>query len=103
MERLSQAEIERKLQENGKWRLTDEKWIIRKYRFRDYLQGIKFVSDIAEASERANHHPFISIDYKLITVKITSWNAKGLTELDFQMAETYDQTYEKMKANETSN
>jgi len=61
------------------------------------LQGIKFVNAIAEASEKANHHPFISIEYKLITVKLTSWNARGLTSLDFSMAGEYDRIYEKIK------
>lgn len=97
MERLTDSEIEQALAKNQNWKLTDEKWIVRKYRFRDYLQGIQFVNQIAEASEEANHHPFISIDYKLITVKLSSWNAKGLTELDFQMARTYDECYEKVK------
>jgi hypothetical protein len=46
---------------------------------------------------RSKPHPFISIDYKLITVKISSWRAKGLTKLDFELAKKYDEVYEKMK------
>lgn len=94
MERLSESEINEQLANHPNWRLTDEKWMMRKYRFREYLQGIAFVSKIAELSEEANHHPFISIEYKLITVKITSWNARGLTTLDFELAHQYDQLYD---------
>lgn len=94
MERLSQEEIAVKLQENKNWKLVDEKWITRKYRFRDYLKGIDFVNKVAQASEKAQHHPFISIDYKLVTLKISSWRARGLTTLDFEMADQYDQFYE---------
>lgn len=97
LERLTQDEIKKKLEENKNWKLTDEKWIIRKYRFRDYLQGIEFVNEVAKASEEANHHPFISIDYKLISVKISSWNARGLTNLDFELAKKYDDVYEQLK------
>ncbi|WP_339160918.1 4a-hydroxytetrahydrobiopterin dehydratase [Siminovitchia sp. FSL H7-0308] len=94
MERLSQEEVAVKLQENKNWKLVDEKWITRKYRFRDYLKGIDFVNKVAQASEKAQHHPFISIDYKLVTLKISSWRARGLTTLDFEMADQYDQFYE---------
>lgn len=97
MERLQEAEIEKALKANGKWKRIDEKWIERKYRFREYMRGIEFVNRIAQASENANHHPFISIDYKLISVKLSSWNARGLTELDFIMAKQYDEIYETIK------
>ncbi|RST76969.1 4a-hydroxytetrahydrobiopterin dehydratase [Siminovitchia acidinfaciens] len=97
MERLSEQVIEERLSELTDWKLTDEKWIVRKYRFRDYLKGISFVQKIAEESERVQHHPFISIDYKLITVRISSWRAKGLTELDFKMAEIYERLYSETK------
>ncbi|WP_371754010.1 hypothetical protein [Ferviditalea candida] len=31
--------------------------------------------------------------YKLVTPRITSWNAGGLTELDFASAAEYDRVY----------
>ena len=97
MKRLNQSEIEARLTENPDWKLTDEKWIERKYRFKEYLNGVEFVQQIANLSEEVNHHPFISIDYKLITLKITSWHAKGLTDLDFDLAKKYDEIYLKVK------
>jgi 4a-hydroxytetrahydrobiopterin dehydratase len=47
--------------------------------------------------KKKNHHPFISIDYKLVTLKITSWKARGLTDLDISLAKQYDAIYEKYK------
>lgn len=78
---------------NG-WTLTDEKFIVKRYRFHEFLTGVQFVNHIAEYSEEIQHHPFISIDYKMVTLKLTSWNAKGLTELDLQCAEKYDVLYD---------
>lgn len=97
MEKLNEAAIQDKLTENPNWKLTGEKWIERKYRFQDYLNGIEFVQNVAQLSEKKNHHPFISIDYKLITVKLTSWRAKGLTDLDFTLAQLYDELYLQIK------
>ncbi|MEH7380939.1 4a-hydroxytetrahydrobiopterin dehydratase [Bacillus sp. JJ1533] len=97
MEKLSSEAIQDKLTEHPNWKLIDGKWIERKYRFKDYLNGIEFVQELANLSEKMNHHPFISIDYKLISVKITSWRARGLTDLDFTLAEKYDELYEHIK------
>lgn len=97
MEKLSSIEVQEKLPSIPKWRLTDGKWIERKYRFLDYLNGIEFVHQVANLSEEANHHPFISIDYKMVTLRITSWNAKGLTALDFDLAKKYDVLYLQIK------
>ena len=97
MEKLSGPEIQERLQIVIKWKLVDEKWIERKYRFLDYLNGIDFVQQVAILSEHSNHHPFISIDYKVVTLKITSWNAKGLTALDFELANKYDELYLQIK------
>ncbi|MBY0147955.1 4a-hydroxytetrahydrobiopterin dehydratase [Neobacillus niacini] len=93
MEKLLPHEVQEKLSSVPKWKLTDEKWIERKYRFRDYLKGIDFVQSVATLSEQVNHHPFISIDYKVVTLRISSWNAKGLTALDFELAAKYDEFY----------
>jgi 4a-hydroxytetrahydrobiopterin dehydratase len=97
MEKLTPMEVQEKLPIIPNWKLTDEKWIERKYRFLDYLNGIEFVHEVANLSEEANHHPFISIDYKLVTLRISSWNAKGLTALDFDLAAKYDALYLQIK------
>lgn len=97
MEKLSEQEIQEQLATVPKWKLSEEKWIERKYRFQEYLNGIEFVQMVANLSEKANHHPFISIDYKLVTLKITSWQAKGLTALDFDLAKKYDELFLQIK------
>lgn len=97
MGKLTESEIKEKLNENPAWKRTEGKWITRKYRFQDYLNGIEFVQAIAQLSEQVNHHPFISIDYKLVTLKLSSWHANGLTELDFEMARQYEDLYKKIK------
>ncbi|WML50031.1 4a-hydroxytetrahydrobiopterin dehydratase [Neobacillus sp. PS3-34] len=97
MERLNAVEVQEKLVGIADWKLTDEKWIERKYRFLDFLNGVEFVQSVANLSEEANHHPFIAIDYKVVTLKLSSWNAKGLTLLDFELAEKFDELYSQIK------
>jgi 4a-hydroxytetrahydrobiopterin dehydratase len=97
LEKLTEAEIQEKLTTTPNWKLTDEKWVERKYRFSAFLNGIEFVQSVANLSEEVNHHPFIAIDYKLVTLKLTSWHAKGLTALDFDLAKQYDELFLQIK------
>ena len=93
--RLSDAEISTAVAGLSGWKV-DGKFIVKKYRFREFLQGVAFVNVIAQLSEEKNHHPFIAIDYKMVTLRLTSWNAGGLTDLDISLAKTYDAIYEKI-------
>lgn len=92
-EKLNEESIAGYLEKADGWKLEESKWIVKKYRFREFLSAIQFVNEIAQISERLNHHPFISIDYKAVTLRMTSWNAGGLTKLDFTSAAEFDRAY----------
>lgn len=94
MERLSEEQIEKELEKLPKWKRLDEKWIQRRYKFENYLMGIEFVSKVAAYAEGKEHHPNIAIDYKVVTLKISSWKMQGLTDLDFEMVHHFDELYE---------
>ncbi|MFC0470378.1 4a-hydroxytetrahydrobiopterin dehydratase [Halalkalibacter kiskunsagensis] len=93
MEKIALGVVNEKIKNVEGWRVSDEKWLIKKYRFRSYLNGISFVNKVAELSEQENHHPFISIDYVVITIKLSSWRANGITDLDLKLIDEYDQFY----------
>ncbi|MDC3416927.1 4a-hydroxytetrahydrobiopterin dehydratase [Aquibacillus sp. 3ASR75-54] len=75
------------------WKRVDNKWIEGNYRFKEYLTGVNFVQEIAKYAEEMNHHPFITIEYKRVTVKLSSWRAKGITDLDIEMANRFNAIY----------
>ncbi|WML40786.1 4a-hydroxytetrahydrobiopterin dehydratase [Neobacillus sp. OS1-2] len=95
VKRLTLTEIDDSLAELPGWKL-DGKFMVKKYRFQEFLKGIAFVNEIAALSEKKNHHPFMAIDYKLVTLRLTSWNAGGLTDLDVSLGKMYDEIYGKM-------
>lgn len=96
MRKLQADEIQQLLHKAQGWKLVEEKWIEKKFRFKNYLDGIEFVQKIANLSEEVNHHPFISIDYKLVKLKLSSWSENGLTDLDFELADQYETLYEEV-------
>ncbi|MEH7332651.1 4a-hydroxytetrahydrobiopterin dehydratase [Neobacillus drentensis] len=93
--RLDETEINESVAGLTGWKL-EGKFIVKKYRFQEFLKGVTFVNEIASLSEEKNHHPFIAIDYKLVTLRLTSWNAGGLTDLDVALARNYDEIYGKI-------
>ncbi|URT71437.1 4a-hydroxytetrahydrobiopterin dehydratase [Cytobacillus firmus] len=93
MTKISEEEIARKLSTLPDWKRKESKWIERRYRFKEYLDGIAFVNKIASLAESENHHPFIAIQYKMVIVSLTSWSENGLTGLDFKLARQIDDVY----------
>ncbi len=91
--KLGNTDIDQKLAEVTGWTTDDHKWIVRKYRFTAFMQGIDFVNEVASIAEADNHHPMIAIDYKMVTLRLTSWHAGGLTDLDFESAAKFDQAF----------
>ncbi|MFD0672636.1 4a-hydroxytetrahydrobiopterin dehydratase [Cohnella sp. GCM10027633] len=73
-----------KLEENGKT-------ITRKYLFPSFPEAVAFVNKVADIAEAQVHHPFISIDYRKVTLRLTTWYSGGLTMLDIHAAKAYDQ------------
>jgi 4a-hydroxytetrahydrobiopterin dehydratase len=93
--KLSEQEIEFQLSTLPGWKRKDEKWIEKKFRFKQFLEGIAFVNQVADLSERLVHHPMIAIDYKMVTMRLTTWNEGGLTDLDFALVREIDGLYQK--------
>jgi 4a-hydroxytetrahydrobiopterin dehydratase len=92
MEKLSPEEVQRQLQSVPHWTLED-KSIVRRFRFKTFLDGIEFVNRVSAEAEAVQHHPLFSIDFKNVTLKYTTWHAGGLTALDFSEANKADALY----------
>ncbi|KON85485.1 pterin-4-alpha-carbinolamine dehydratase [Sporosarcina globispora] len=93
MTKLYEEEITRHLSALPDWKRKDSKWIERRFRFKEYLDGIAFVNKVAALAEKENHHPFITIQYKMVIVSLTSWSENGLTELDFKLSRQINAVY----------
>lgn len=91
--KLEKEQIEAWMQSVPEWKLED-KTIWRRYRFATFLEAVAFTNKVADIAEANNHHPFIAIDFKMVTLRLTSWHAGGLTEADFEEATACDAVYD---------
>jgi len=88
-ERLGQAEIGQKLKELDGWALGDH-MIKKQYSFESFMPAIQFVNRVADLAEAADHHPDITINYRRVTMSLSTHSAGGLTEKDFALAKKID-------------
>ncbi|BBI30791.1 4a-hydroxytetrahydrobiopterin dehydratase [Cohnella abietis] len=88
---LNETELELALLELGSWKVEEGKWLVRKRLFGTFPEAIAFVNQVAVIAEDMNHHPFIGIDFRRVTLRLTTWNSGGLTALDIHSAKAYDQ------------
>ncbi|MEC0129276.1 MULTISPECIES: 4a-hydroxytetrahydrobiopterin dehydratase [Paenibacillus] len=95
---FSQEEVEAHLGRLEGWELEEGRWIVRKFVFSNYMKGIAFVDEVAAISEAFNHHPFITIDYTTVTLRLTSWDEGGITSVDIKEAQQYNEAFEKMRS-----
>ena len=85
MKLLSNTEVREKLKGIEGWKVKGNK-LQKIYKFRKYMDGIKFVNKLAELAEKEEHHPDITIIWTTVTVELTTHDAGGLTLYDIKMA-----------------
>ena len=89
--RLASQEIRQELAKLDGWELTaSETAIRRQFRFRVFSEAFGFMSRVALAAEKLDHHPDWSNVYNRVEVVLTTHDAGGLTELDFRLAAVMD-------------
>ena len=64
--------------------------ITRTYEFKDFAAAMKFVNQVADLAEQAQHHPDLDIRWNRVALALTTHDAGGLTEKDFALAKQCD-------------
>ena len=77
------------------WKLEDTKIIKRGFRFKDFVEAMKFVNKVANIAESEGHHPDIFVSYNYVRITLMTHNIGGLSENDFIMAAKINELYVK--------
>lgn len=72
--------------------------ISRKFVFADFTQAFAFMTQVALAAEKRNHHPEWSNVYNTVSVILTTHDAGGLTENDIDLAQIMNAAYAQFAA-----
>jgi 4a-hydroxytetrahydrobiopterin dehydratase len=89
MQRLSDDEVQHRLRSAPGWERKGNS-IVKQFRFTDFTQAFGWMSSIALCAERLNHHPDWKNVYNRVEVELSTHDAGGITERDFELAGQMD-------------
>jgi 4a-hydroxytetrahydrobiopterin dehydratase len=85
MEKLSQDEVVAKLSKLQGWRLKKDA-IEKTFTFPDFRTAFSAMTRIAFEAEMINHHPEWFNVYNKLTITLSTHDAGGITDSDFDLA-----------------
>jgi len=89
MQTLTEEQIHEKLDGIPEWSAGSGS-IQRTYQFKDFVASMAFVNKVADAAEASQHHPDILIRYNKVTLTLSTHDAGGVTDKDFDLATKAD-------------
>jgi 4a-hydroxytetrahydrobiopterin dehydratase len=73
------------------WRVEGGKKLVKTFKWKDWLDTIRFVDRIGDVAEREDHHPNLYVAWGRVDVTIWTHAVDALTENDFILAAKIDQ------------
>ncbi len=82
----SRQEVEERLKRLTNWHYQ-EGFIIRDFITKNWKETVFLFNTIAGLAEAYWHHPDVEVGFKRLRVKLTTHEASGITDRDFNLAE----------------
>ena len=91
---FDKSEIHKYLKKVDGWDVKSDEdkiyYLIKKFKFKNFLESQNFINKVGEIAEKEGHHPDISFGWGYAKVKIFTHAIKGLHESDFVLAAKVD-------------
>lgn len=89
--KLKQNEVDTALKQLNKdseelWRIQAEK-LHRTFKFPNFVAAFAFMTQVAMLAEKANHHPEWCNVYNKVIIDLTTHDAGGISQKDFDLAQ----------------
>ena len=98
MTRLDPQRVREALAEFSHWQHDAARGAIcRTFRFADFAQAFGFMTQVALAAEKADHHPEWINVYNRVDITLTTHDAGGLTQRDFDLARQIDAAFRRFE------
>lgn len=87
--KLTAAQTKTRLARVPRWKVAKGK-LRREWKFHDFGEAFAFMTRVALLAEKRDHHPDWSNSYSRVVIELVTHDARGLTALDFELAEAID-------------
>ena len=68
----------------------DDNAIVKNFKFKNFSESLGFIVQLGILAEIANHHPEIFNVYNKVQIKLSTHDAGGVTDKDFDLAKSID-------------
>lgn len=89
VKKLSDSEITAELESIPDWRIEDDK-LYRQFLFPRFVEAFGFMASVATVCEKQDHHPEWFNVYNKVQISLTTHEAGGISERDFDLARSID-------------
>ncbi len=90
---LGTEEIAPLLQQLEGWEVEENKKLVKRYKFKNFVQAVDFVNQITPIAEIEGHHPDLYVRWGEVRAFVWTHKIDGLTESDFYLAAKLDRAY----------
>lgn len=90
MKTYSEQESKDKLVSLKGWTF-DNNTLAKQFTFKDFKEAMSFMFKAGDVAEEMNHHPDWSNVYNRVKVNLSTHDAGGVTDKDFELASKMDQ------------
>jgi 4a-hydroxytetrahydrobiopterin dehydratase len=73
------------------WDVVENKKIQKEFKFKNFVETMGFVNQVALIAQAENHHPDMQVSYSKVVVELWTHAVSGLSENDFILAAKIDQ------------
>ena len=88
-QKLSDEEITRKASDLKEWQTANGK-LSKHFKFENFDEALDFVNKVGTIAEMRDHHPDIKFGWGYAELEVTTHDAGGLTDNDFDLAKSID-------------
>ncbi len=67
--------------------------IEKKFEFKNFNQALAFIVQVGLLAETKNHHPELFNVYNKVTIRLSTHDAKGVTDKDFELAKAIEKLF----------
>ncbi|WP_310556812.1 4a-hydroxytetrahydrobiopterin dehydratase [Flavobacterium sp.] len=81
-----------KLEDLPDWNFENN-GIEKKFEFKNFSQALGFIVQVGVLAEKANHHPELYNVYNKVNIRLTTHDADGVTDKDFNLATNIEKLF----------
>ena len=86
---MNESSIKKQLQLLNNWSYVDNA-IEKNYSFKNFAEALLFINKVGAIADKLNHHPELFNTYNKVKLRLTTHDAHGITQKDFDLAAAVD-------------